>query len=355
MKIAIVCYENNNLECWDPESIHTGIPGSEEAVIYLSKELINLEHEVTIYADPPENTKHTISNKGYGKWSSIAYYYLTADFFDIIILWRRTDIGFARQRGKRVYIWYHDVFPSNPTPDKKMKYVNSPDGIFLLSEFHKTNFEEMFQEEVPIEIIGNAIEKSQFQNPKSYTNKYSIGYFSNYSRGLEILIDLWPEIKEKYPQAELTVCYGRNTWGDNRDLIKKLSEKFEEYGVKETGMIGHQQLADIMQNTSIWAYPLNNFSETFCITAVKAQAAGMIPVVNKITALSEVISEDAPSFSTLNFNMISKIFKGKLFDVMDNVDFYFEERDKYIEKGLSYSWDNVAKKILNLDEQIKEE
>lgn len=36
-----------------------------------------------------------------------------------------------------------------------------------------------------------------------------------------------------------------------------------------------------MKNTSTWAYPCHVCSETYCITAIKSQAAGIIPVISK--------------------------------------------------------------------------
>jgi hypothetical protein len=38
----------------------------------------------------------------------------------------------------------------------------------------------------------------------------------------------------------------------------------------------------------VWAYP-TNFSETYCISALEAQAAGAIPVTTRIAALAETV------------------------------------------------------------------
>jgi hypothetical protein len=43
MKVSILGYETNIVEPWDNSTpMHRSLPGSEEAVVYLSKELVNI-------------------------------------------------------------------------------------------------------------------------------------------------------------------------------------------------------------------------------------------------------------------------------------------------------------------------
>lgn len=349
MKIAIIAFENNNHKAWDPESINDGIAGSEEAIIYLSKELVSLGHEVFVFGDPPEDTKHINSKQGYGAWKVTSYFYLLNTKFDLGILWRRNDVETARIKCDKVFIWHHDL--STPPPQGKYLLAQA-DGIMLLSEYHKDAFIKTYYfENIPIKIVGNGVELSQFNKPKSFTNKYSIGYYSNYLRGLINLLTIWPRVKEQFPEAELSICYGRETWTSGYDDVKnKIFNLIEKYQIKEYGMVGHEELANIMQSTSIWAYPLNSMSETFCITAVKTQLSGMIPVTNKITALKEVVCPNAPFIECYNLRDIPDQFYDKLIEVMKNIDSY--NRDEYIEYAKQYSWKEVARKTIELYDDI---
>ena len=131
---------------------------------------------------------------------------------------------------------------------------------------------------------------------------HSVGYFSGYYRGLECLLRLWPAVRARVPNATLEVYYGWSGWeflgGDNevergrlealRVHLIELLVSLREHGVSEHGRVSHQELAAVMLRTKVWAYP-TEFLETHCITALKAQQAGCIPVVTAVGALRETV------------------------------------------------------------------
>jgi glycosyltransferase involved in cell wall biosynthesis len=123
---------------------------------------------------------------------------------------------------------------------------------------------------------------------------YSVGYFSAYYRGLEYLLDMWPEIKKQVPKATLDVYYGWESWlgiqGED-EFYHKMEDKFEELkdqGVTVHGRVGHKELAKKMLKTQVWAYP-TEFPEIHCITALKTQEAHCYPVVTNVAALKETV------------------------------------------------------------------
>lgn len=127
---------------------------------------------------------------------------------------------------------------------------------------------------------------------KKRTN--SVGYFSAYYRGLECLLEMWPEIRRQVPDATLDVYYGWESWlalqGED-DFYNRMEEKFNElrsHGVTVHGRVSHDELAKAMLETQVWAYP-TEFPEIHCITALKAQEAGCYPVVTNVAALNETV------------------------------------------------------------------
>lgn len=131
----------------------------------------------------------------------------------------------------------------------------------------------------------------------------SVGYFSAYYRGLECLIDLWPEIKKQVPEATLDVYYGWESWvsaegedGFYHRMTAKLKAA-EELGVTEHGRVSHEELAKAMLEIEVWAYP-TQFQEISCITALKANAAGMKPVITDVAALKETGGPNATYIET---------------------------------------------------------
>lgn len=129
---------------------------------------------------------------------------------------------------------------------------------------------------------------------KTSRRKHSVGYFSAYYRGLECLLAMWPKIREEVPDATLDVFYGWESWvalqGED-DFYDRMEQKFKELasqGVTVHGRVSHQELADAMRKTQVWAYP-TEFTEIHCITALKAQEAGCYPVTTNVGALAETV------------------------------------------------------------------
>lgn len=127
-EIAIVC--GKGFEKWSPKNVKQGIGGSEEAVIYLSRELTKLGYKVTVFGDPQDDAGN-YDGVTYKMWHELN----PRDTFNILILWRA--IGFADNNfaARQVYLWLHDV-PQNP--DFTEERVNKIDKIFVLSEYHKS-------------------------------------------------------------------------------------------------------------------------------------------------------------------------------------------------------------------------
>lgn len=334
--LCILCYDCSVLGKWDPDWVDTGIPGSEECVIYLSKYMAKLGYDVTVEANADDNSiwSNLHSNPRFvNKNLDVKY--------DILVAWRRYESSQFKHRADKVYVWLHD------SPHYNLKFIENVNGAFVLTKYHEQVHKRHLK--VPSIICGNGVELDQFQNPMTIDNQYSCGYFSNYGRGLEILLDIWPDIKIKYPQATLSIYYGRNTYGavdkETSDRIIKKLEALSDLDVYEKGCIGHKQLADEMSKLSLWLYPCNTYGETFCITAIKAQCAGMIPVTTRVGALAETVCDEAYTIDhVFNEENIQK-YKNMVLDVMSNV--YFEvirgKRLECIKFARQFSWEKCAK------------
>ncbi len=128
-----------------------------------------------------------------------------------------------------------------------------------------------------------------------------VGYFSSYDRGLPCLLEMWEQVHEQVPDATLDIYYGWDSFDavhkGNQEMMKwKLGvlrqlHKLRDKGVKEHGRVSHQELADAMKKLKVWAYP-TEFNEINCITALKAQEVGMIPVTTGCYALAETVTNN---------------------------------------------------------------
>jgi glycosyltransferase involved in cell wall biosynthesis len=358
-KIAILGYKSDLIGTWDPDIIGKGLPGSEEAVIYASEELVRRGHTVVIYINPDKDSlwRSPFSSPQWlpeDLWTDTNH----QAKYDLVLMWRRFDVDTGRKRGDKVIFWPHDSPPVLPA---NMRFPPFPafDGIFMLSKWHQEQFKIWPGfDACPKAICGNGYVPEQFQKPMSFTNPYSIGYFSNYARGLIVLLLLWPEIRKEFPRATLSICYGRETWNTmspkDLNMVISMIEQYKSIGVTEHGKIGHLELAHIMQTTSIFAYPCLCLGETFCITAVKCQAAGCLPVTTRIAALNETIHPEAPQISIINSNADIPSYKELLFATLRRVEDpnILEERKRYIQYAEQFTWAQCVDKWLTLYEQI---
>jgi len=282
--LVIYCYQTS--EEFNPELIlERGTGGSEEAVYHMSKRLANLGWNVVVYANCGYKEKR------FGKviwrpwWS-----FNPRDKQDILIVWRHPslfDIGEINAEKK--YVWLHDILEQVEFTPQRLKEI---DKIITLSEWQRNLFPKIPDEKFMIS--NNGIDVKMF-NKKVERNPYRLIYTSSYDRGLETLLKLFPLIKKEVPQAELHIFYGWNIFdqihSNNPEMIKmkeKIIKLMDQDGVYEYGRVPQEQIIDEYLKSSIWAYP-TEFGEISCISAMKAQAAGCIPITTNVAALDETV------------------------------------------------------------------
>lgn len=356
LNIAILGYSSDLVGFWDPSTTINGLPGSEECVVYASEELVSRGHKVTIYMNPPPNSLFSKESCN-PKWLPVNTWVNTnnKDTYDLVLMWRRFDCQSGRERGKVVFCWPHD------SPHYNNVYPNFPnfDGVLPLSKHHRQqlsiypNFTN-----IPYTICGNGIVPQHFSQSNKSRKPLSLGYFSNYARGLIHLLDIWPDIIKEFPEATLSICYGRETWNttskENLNWIIAKIEEYKDIGVIEHGKVGHLELADIMKSTSIWAYPCNTNTETYCITAVKCQAAGCIPVTTRIGALDETVHQDAPSIPVIDIIKYKELLLSTMKRVKEsNQEDIKQERLKYINFASTHTWSACIDKWIDLYNRVK--
>ncbi len=108
-------------------------------------------------------------------------------------------------------------------------------------------------------IVPHSCWPEKFKNPQKIKGKCL--YSSSPDRGLEFIKSIWPEV-EKETGATLVYTYDKN--------------------------ISEEEMVEHYKESEFWLHPGLGV-ELFCISAVKAQVAGCIPVVVPEMALSETV------------------------------------------------------------------
>lgn len=265
----------------------SGIGGSEEAVIYLSQRLAELGYRVYVFGTPPMGSRHALpqSNPRYVDLDFKDFPHL-----DAAIAWRRPYfVHHLKRCAKKVYLWPHDIL----TAPVWQQEINLFDDVLWLSEYQRKQWISQSGGFARFrKLFGNGIEPAQFHEQRERLNPHSCIYASNYGRGLDVLLDLWPQVKSAFPHATLDIYYG---WQDlaqinpqKHDKMRAQVESYVSLGVKEWGKVGQENLNRAFEQASLWTYPCT-FLETFCITALRAQLSGAVPVVINHAALKETV------------------------------------------------------------------
>lgn len=288
-EIAILC--GPGFEQWTPKSIEKGIGGSEEAVIYLSQELTKLGWKVTVYANPMDEAGD-FDGVIYKQWYDINI----NDSFNVLVLWRSIGMADYDLKSKFTMVWMHDVPNNTEFIEKRLNKVNK---VAVLSEYHKSLFRQYKDgalQKIPDDkffLTGNGITDMKLTTWNGDPTRMC--YVSSPDRGLEYLLVNWKKIKEAVPEAKLDVCYGFKLfeafYRDNpakMGWMKKMMDFMKQDGITYHGRISHDKLHELMNKCGIWAYP-TDFDEISCISAMKSQALGAIPVTTNHAALKETI------------------------------------------------------------------
>jgi glycosyltransferase involved in cell wall biosynthesis len=174
------------------------------------------------------------------------------------------------------------------------------DSFFAVSAWHAATLCEQSGFPVEkVEIVPYGVHVPFFQkNIERHPRR--LLYSSTPFRGLELLPNIFRKLKNEFEDLELLVCSGFEVYRRSaQDKAIDLRESafaplFEQLrqlpGCEVVGGLRQEILAEKMLSSSILAYP-NTFPETFCITALEAQAAGCVPVTSALGALPETVGD----------------------------------------------------------------
>ena len=279
LPVIIWCF--NTGQEWTPESIHKGgIGGSETAVIKAAEELVKRGCRVTVYAECE------------GVWNGVRYA-RTENFNPqpcwLFISWRSVGPsvemkGLAEHR----FIWSHDMEFGEATAEQ-LEGVT----VVALSEWHKKYLMNKYATAEVI-VSGNGIDPERFAKDVERI-PHRLIYAQSPDRGLDVLLRLFPQVRQRYPDATLEVFYGFDLLDrtGKRDFRRNIEEAARQPGVTLHGRVDQDRLAEEYLKADALVYPGvqpngKPFYETYGISIVEAQAAGCVPITPDWGALLEV-------------------------------------------------------------------
>lgn len=241
---------NRVFDGWEPTDTRLG--GTEKAVVEWAEELTKRGHTVFVYHNPRDYEKVCESSPFYTPREAYA------GGGDICINIKSSDVP-----PKEPTLYYTNEMNASELD------LSAYDGVIHISQYAKDN--------IPVNNPNVFIVPHGYDHTKIYPGEKipkQCFYASSPDRGLDTLLEAWPQIYKVHPDATLLVTYG----GTGPDLP----------GVMYMGEVDEEFMNEIYKTSDIWCHPCNG-GELYCITGIKAQAAGCWPVVIPTMALAETV------------------------------------------------------------------
>lgn len=330
---SIVYFCSQAFEEWGPDSLKTGCGGSEEAVIHLTKRWAQMGYDVTVFNNCPQ--EKTVDGVKWVRWER----FNPRDIFNALIAWRNNPFLEPKVASKK-FVDVHDVPSLKYFTEESLKDVT----LMVKSNYHRTLFPHLPDDNFMV--INNGIDLAQFSKADKVNN--NLVWTSSYDRGLEYLLQMWPDIKKEIPDATIDVAYGWNLYDvsargkskEGRAWKEKMEALFQQEGITVHGRLNSDGVAELYNKADVWAYP-TDFPEIDCITATKAMAAGCVPITTDYAVMKERNQGVLVSGSGAD-NTVQQTFKTELIKLLKDTDRKARLREKL--DVSDFDWDIVAKK-----------
>lgn len=288
----IAIYTGGAWEPWSPIDIERkGLGGSETAAVRLAEQLSELGFVVTVYGEVDQMCYRDVIFRHHSVYDP--------EEPRLAVIASRLPEVFDRPPAAKVRcLWLHDTDAGDRLTQNR---ADSIDHVFVLSRWHEKHVGKMYPFlRDKLRRIRNGITPEYFEGEQPEREKRVL-YTSSPDRGLDLLLEMWPEVLKEVPDAKLEYCYSAvyDAVAKERPEVAehaaKVAEMAKQPGVTALGSLTQPQLAKLMRASLVWAHPSwatpHNmpFHETSCIGAMEAQAAGLLPVASKWGALSETV------------------------------------------------------------------
>ena len=299
--LTFAFYQPHSLDYDGSTPRERGLGGTESAVVYLAESLARRGHRCIVFNGC--SRERDVNAVEYVRWEAMPDRSIT-DRPDVLVAVRSWDlIGRLRLAPLQIF-WTGDAFDQPFVQALSRTEARAEIDFFMLqSDWHTSTFQTHHavpSTQIIKTTLGAAASANVDTRPAvSATRPRRLAYVSTPFRGLDVLLDLFPRIREACPDAELHVFSSMRVYGvtaaDDQaqfDVLYRRTRALE--GVTLVGSLPQLELAERLEQCRVLAYP-NHFEETFCIAAAEAQAAGCPVVTSALGALPETVGDAGTS------------------------------------------------------------
>lgn len=324
MKIAFLDFSDWEYQIDSPYQIPLG--GSQSALCYLAAALAKLGHEVFLLNGISEATKSrgVICLPWQQVLAANSAYQSLVESWDVLIVLNQAGAGVKLRKilakHTRLVLWtqqvpHLDVMQGLRDKNEQAVY----DGIAFVSNWQRDRFFETFAiAPEKTTVLRNAIAPAFAQQFKSSDRIVDhkleppiLAYTSTPFRGLDLLLDIFPQIRQAYPGTRLKVFSSKKVYQlppsvDESEYGTLYHKCRQIAGVEYFGSISQPELAQELRSVSVLAYA-NTFEETSCIAVMEAMASGCYVVTSDLAALPETTAGYAALVSVADVQGFSSV------------------------------------------------
>ena len=247
--IAILCNDGSplgvNQGTIHGDSNRIGVGGAELALLTLAEYWTEIGHEVVLYNNP---------------WPYTSAYHPTpiidqrpiATFDprenrDYLIVFRSPNRASLNAKGKKIW-WSCDQY----TVGDFAEFGGIVDQIVTISPYHREYFQNQYR------LDSTAIDlpvREQDYVQEIEKVPYRMLFSSVPGRGLDILAQCYPAIKERVPEASLVITSDYRLWGASPNNEVYRSSFFDKPDVAFMGAVSRNRLVEEQYKADIMSYP----------------------------------------------------------------------------------------------------
>jgi len=289
----IAVYVARDPMAWLPDDADgTGLPGGAElAVVEVASGLARLGASVAVYG----NVRRAATRAGVRYLERGAFD--PRDPVDALLAARAPELFEERPRASTTLLWVHspDAGPAF-TPAR----ARNVDRLLALSGWHERNLRLRHPFAAGRVVrIRNGVDPARFAARPPRTP--SVVCAIQPERGLDVVLELWPEIRARLPDAQLACCHApvyefiaRSNPSVQRHR-RRVADLLRQPGVRALGTLSTRAFTDLLVRSRVWVHPSwatpagRHFEEISCIGAMESQAAGLWTVASGWGALPETV------------------------------------------------------------------
>ena len=206
-------------------------------------------------------------------------------------------------------------------------------------------------------ILPNGCNPADFQ--EGDRNNRKLVFASSPDRGLHWLLELFPRLRKRIPDAECHVYYaiqdtaiqvftniGEHEMANRYKYVNLAVAKLKDHGVFHHKSVSRQEIAKVFSNSRILAYTCDpvRFTEGFSCTTLEAAVAGCLPVIVGADALGEIYGNFVPTIPSPYSKNRDQYFDTLMKYLIDN-DAYKQAQTKAKEMAKTHNWTEINKQL----------